>query len=89
MVNDLLVFTCDIFFMVLLNLCAAFDIIDLDILISRLENKLCFGRQIPIWFRSYLTDNCQFVQTSQSLKKIQYGAPQGSDLGSPIFPLNV
>lgn len=89
MVNDLLVFTCDIFFMVLLNLCAAFDIIDLDILISRVENKLCFGRQIPIWFSPTWQTIGSLFRLVRVFKKIQYGAPQGSDLGSPIFPLNV
>lgn len=79
MFNDLLVFDCGyVSFLLLLDLSSAFDIIDLGILLSRLENKLCVGRQVPAWFRSYLTDKCQFVQIRQ-----------GSDLGFLIFPLDM
>ncbi len=49
------------FFEVLLDLSAAFDTIDHDILIDRLQNYTGIQGQALRWFRSYLSDRYHFV----------------------------
>ncbi len=47
--------------LVLLDLSAAFDIIDYDILIDRLQNYTGIQGQALRWFRSYLSNHYHFV----------------------------
>ncbi|KAL0154148.1 hypothetical protein M9458_050607 [Cirrhinus mrigala] len=83
--NDLLLVSDQgcISLLVLLDLSAAFDTIDHDILIDRLQNYAGIQGQALRWFRSYLSDRYHFVYLngeSSQLSPVKYGVPQGSVL---------
>ncbi len=69
--------------LVLLDLSAAFDTIDHDILIDRLHNYTGIQGQALRWFRSYLSYRYHFVYLNgeaSQLSPVKYGVPQGSVL---------
>ena len=74
--------------LLMLDLSAAFDTIDHDILLSRLCNVYGITGNALDWFRSYLTGRIQrvviedFVSVDQEL---DFGVPQGSVLGPRIY----
>ncbi len=92
--NDLLLASDQgcISLLVLLDLSAAFDTIDHDILIDQLQNYTSIQGQALRWFRSYLSDRYHFVylngQASQ-LSTVKYGVPQGSVLSPLLFSLHM
>ena len=74
----------------LLDLSAAFDIVDHTILFSRLEQHFCVSTLALSWFKSYLSNRFQFVSASGSNSKwpnVDYGVPQGSMLRLILFVL--
>ena len=76
--------------LMLLDLSAAFDTVDHLILLDRFENLVGIGEQALSWFRSYLSDQYQFVNFNNlncHQSTIRYGVPQGSVLEPLLFSL--
>jgi hypothetical protein len=76
--------------LVLLDLSAAFDTIDHDILLHRLHHVFGIQGTALSWFRSYLTNRFQMVSIDGTLSdpvELCYGVPQGSVLGPILFIL--
>ena len=70
----------------LLDMSAAFDVVDHDLLLKKLE-LYGFQDDLLSWTRSYLSDRSQCVSIEGSLSRllaVQAGVPQGSILG-PLF----
>ena len=77
-------------FLVLLDLSAAFDTIDHDILIERLHDNLGLSGTALAWMNSYLRGRSQSVVingTKSEPADLQYGVPQGSVLGPILFTI--
>ena len=76
----------------LLDLSAAFDTVDHQILFDRLRYEYGLDGSVLSWFKSYLTNRTICVhyngQTSETVF-ILYGVPQGSVLGPILFILYV
>ncbi len=53
--------------LVLLDLSVAFDTIDHNILLNRLENSVCINGSALIWFKSYLSDRHQFLAVNEEV----------------------
>ncbi len=76
--------------LVLLDLSAAFDTIDHNILLNGLEHFVGISGSALAWFKSYLSDRHQFVAVNEEVSyrsQVQYGVPQGSVLGPLLFML--
>ena len=73
----------------LLDLSAAFDAIDHDILIKRLHTTFGCSGTVLDWFTSYLSFRTQsvFVDHASTLSALKCGVPQGSVLGPLLFTL--
>lgn len=78
--------------LVLLDLTAAFDTVDHDILLQRLQQTFGIDGAAHRWFRSYLIGRTQYVRrgTLRSfITRLLCGVPQGSVLGPLLFILYV
>ena len=89
--NDLVATTCSgrTSLLVLLDLSAAFDTIDHDLLLSDLHSSGIQG-DAYLLMKSYLAGRYQRVVIGTSLseqKRLQFGVPQGSILGPLLFIL--
>ena len=80
----------DLASLALLDLSAAFDTVDHDILLQRLRVSYGIGGAALRWFQSYLGGRVQFVKyrgRCSSKTFVNYGVPQGSVLGPILFLL--
>ena len=69
----------------------AFDTVDHQILISKLNNYGVKGKNLS-WFKSYLENRKQYLNYSNdvtNLAQIKCGVPQGSILGPLLFLIYV
>lgn len=76
--------------LVLLDLSAAFDTVDHDILINRLQNCVGLSGSVLDWFRTYLSGRAFSVslgEHSSANTSITCGVPQGYILGPVLFSL--
>ncbi len=76
--------------LVLLDLSAAFDTVDHNILLERLENWVGLSEMALKWFRSYLEGRGYYVSIGEHKSKwtsMTCGVPQGSILAPLLFSL--
>jgi exonuclease III len=88
--NDILMHLdkADTVMLVLLDLSAAFDTIDHEILFNRMEKRCGFKGNVLKFLKSYLSKRKQKVvidDKESSTKDLKYGVPQGSVLGPILF----
>jgi len=80
----------DVVALVLLDLSAAFDMVDHDILVQRLSLTYGISDAAHAWLRSYLSCRSQYVRCGSSRSSTIYlvcGVLQGSVLGPLLFVL--
>ena len=76
--------------LVFLDLSAAFDTVDHDILLWRLEYKFGIKDQPLTWFKSYLWNRSHRIVIGSAKSNsfhLKFGVPQGSCLGPMLFSL--
>jgi hypothetical protein len=76
--------------LLLLDLSAAFDTVDHQILIDRLRDHFGIRSAALSWFQSYLSNRKQFVSVGDHKSmptELCFGVPQGSVLGPVLFVL--
>ncbi|XP_078363787.1 uncharacterized protein LOC144648005 [Oculina patagonica] len=90
--NDILLNMNDrrVTLLILLDLSAAFDTVDHDTMLRRLEHSFGIQGKALSWFASYLSGRSQRIMINESLSKpfnLEWGVPQGSCLGPLLFTL--
>ena len=76
--------------LILLDLSAAFDTVDHEILLNCMSSRFGIKGKVLEWFRSYLSNRGQAVMVNGALgnsQTLKYGVPQGSVLGPILFTL--
>jgi len=74
--------------LILLDLTAAFDSIDRNILLQRLQQTFGVDGNVHRWFQAYLVGRTQYVRRGalrSLITRLQCGVPQGSVLGPLPF----
>jgi len=74
----------------LLDVSAAFDCVDHDILLHRLQSSFGLAGKVLDWLRSFMTGSSQQVLRNGCLSElvmILFGVPQGSVIGPILFIL--
>jgi Reverse transcriptase (RNA-dependent DNA polymerase) len=74
----------------LLDMSAAFDTVEFEILLSRLETSYCLSGTVPKWLTSFVTGRTQAVAfdgNSSPQVKLICSVPQGSVQGPLLFVL--
>jgi hypothetical protein len=80
----------DVAVLILLDLSAAFDTVDHDILLQRLQCSFGIDDSVLSWLQSYLCGRTQYVfrgHLKSSTAQLVCGVPQGSVLGPLLFIL--
>ena len=75
---------------IFLDLSAAFDTVDHDILLERLEHRFGFSGVVLRWLHSYLSNRTQSTRVDNVISQphhLQCGVPQGSVLGPRLYSL--
>ena len=76
--------------LVMLDLSAAFDTIDHNVLLDALEHQFGLTGRVLRWFASYLCGRVQAVKIGEAVSRfieLVFGVPQGSVLGPILFTL--
>ena len=76
--------------LILLDMSAAFDIVDHDVLVTRLVQRFGVTGCAIAWIRSYLSDRSQSVNIHGAVSNdtpLAFGVPQGSALGPSLFSI--
>ena len=74
--------------LIMIDLSAAFDTLDHDILLSRFDHSFGIRGDALQWLRSYLTGRMQCIAIAQSQSsdsQLSFGVPQGSVLGPKLY----
>jgi len=75
-----------------LDLSAAFDTLDIETLVNRIEHTFGITGQALSWLKSYINERSQFIRVGNkqsASKSCEFGVPQGSVLGPLLFTLYV
>jgi len=78
--------------LLLLDLCAAFDTLEHDVLLERLNNNCRVSGKALDWFVSFLSERTQSIYLgswSSTPLPVPFGVPQGSVLGGNLFLAHV
>ena len=79
-------------FLVLLDLSAAFDTVEHNILVTRMANEIGLTGTALAWYKSYFSNRSTKVSindTFSSCHHMEYGLPQGSIVGPGSFKIHI